>query len=77
MNLLIDSGNSLIKWALANDDSLYRVNKCESNSVAGLHDIWNRYDVPDRVIIANVAGENIANQINITVNKLWQIDAEY
>lgn len=77
MNLLIDSGNSMIKWALANGDLLYRVNKCESNSVAGLHDIWNRYDVPDRVIIANVAGENIAKQINITVNKLWHIDAEF
>ena len=77
MNLLIDSGNTFVKWAQQNDDGLMLVNRCHSNSLARLHDIWRDFDSPDRVIIANVAGEGVARDIISIVRELWKIDAEF
>ena len=77
MNLLIDSGNSFIKWTRQIDAKLTLVRRCHSSAVASLHDVWNGYDVPDRVIIANVAGKSIASEIKHTVSELWHVDAEF
>lgn len=77
MNLLIDSGNSFIKWAQQIDAKLTPVRRCHSHAVASLHDVWNGYDIPERVIIANVAGKGIASEINHTVSELWHVDAEF
>jgi len=77
LNLLIDSGNTFIKWAQQNDEVLTLVNRCRSNSLARLHDIWKCFDAPDRVVIANVAGENVASEISSIVKELWQIKAEF
>ena len=77
MNLLIDSGNSFIKWALATDESLVIESRCLSTAVYSLHEIWKNYDVPARVIVSNVAGEKVAREISKAVNLLWQLDAEF
>lgn len=77
MNLLIDSGNSFIKWTRQIDAKLTPVRRCHSSAVASLHDVWNGYDVPERVIIANVAGKSIASEIKRTVSELWHVDAEF
>ena len=77
MNLLIDSGNTFIKWAQQNDEVLTLVNRCRSNSLARLHDIWKCFDAPDRVVIANVAGESVARDITSIVRELWKIEAEF
>ena len=77
MNLLIDSGNSFIKWALATDESLVIESRCLSTAVSSLHEIWKNYDIPARVIVANVAGERVASEIRKAVSALWQLDAEF
>ena len=77
MNLLIDSGNSFIKWALATEQSLVIERRCLSSAAPGLHEIWKNYDVPNRVIVANVAGEKVASEIRMAVSALWKLDAEY
>ena len=77
MNLLIDSGNTFVKWAQQDDDGLMLANRCHSNSIDRLHDIWRGFDSPDRVIIANVAGEGVARDISSIVRELWKIDAEF
>jgi type III pantothenate kinase len=77
MNLLIDSGNSFIKWVLANDESSIIESSCSSKEVLSLHNIWKSYDAPARVIVSNVAGESIASEIKKVVNTLWHLDAEF
>jgi type III pantothenate kinase len=77
MNLLIDSGNSFVKWALATDESLTIEGSCPSNAVSSLHETWKNYDVPARVIVSNVAGKRVATEIRNAVSALWQLDAEF
>jgi type III pantothenate kinase len=77
MNLLIDSGNSFIKWALATDETFIIESSCPSEEVLSLHDTWKSYDTPARVIVSNVAGKNVAGEISKVVNILWQLDTEF
>lgn len=77
MNLLIDSGNSFIKWALTKDESFILESSCPSQSVQSLDEIWKNYEAPARVIVSNVAGHSIASEIKKTVTALWQLDAEF
>lgn len=77
MNLLVDSGNSFIKWAQGAGEALTLVNRCHSKAVASLQEMWNSYDVPDRVIIANVAGGHRASEIINAASSLWNVDAEF
>ena len=77
MNLLIDSGNTSIKWALMHDGSPMEVGSCLSKDASRLHEIWERCDVPHRVIAANVAGDQVADEIGKAVNFLWQLDTEF
>ncbi len=77
MNLLIDSGNSLIKWALVENEAFIAEDRCSTDSVSSLHDLWKNHENPARVIVANVAGERVASEIRKAVSILWQLDAEF
>jgi len=77
MNLLIDSGNSFIKWAQATDGSFIIESQCLTTAVSSLHEKWANCDVPARVIVSNVAGESVASEIRKVVTALWQLDAEF
>ena len=77
MNLLIDSGNSLIKWAQAKDGVFIIEGRCLSSRGSTLHELWENYENPARVIVANVAGEKVAGEIMKAVSLLWQLDAEF
>lgn len=77
MNLLIDSGNSFIKWAMADDSSLLKSHRCASSSVTELSAAWEDYETPERVIIANVAGQGIDHKIEGIIAKLWGRKAEF
>lgn len=77
MNLLIDSGNSFIKWAWAAENEFVESGRCVSSSVSSLFEKWEQYEPPDRVIIANVAGQSIAGRLSEAVKSLWALDAEF
>ena len=77
MNLLIDSGNSFIKWAMTDDSSLVKSHRCASSSVTELSAAWEDYETPQRVIIANVAGQQTGRAIETIVAKLWGRKAEF
>lgn len=77
MNLLIDSGNSLIKWALEKDGMFITEGECLTSCASSLHGLWENYAKPARVIVANVAGEKAAGEIRKAVSALWQLDAEF
>lgn len=77
MNLLIDSGNSLIKWALEKDGIFITEGECLTSRASSLHGLWENYAKPDRVIVANVAGKMVAAEIRKAASELWQLDAEF
>jgi type III pantothenate kinase len=77
MNLLIDSGNSLVKWMLATDDSFITGSHCATTAVSSLHEKWAVYDTPSQVMVSNVAGESVASEISKAVRTLWPLDAEF
>jgi type III pantothenate kinase len=77
LNLLIDSGNSLIKWALEKDGVFIKEGGCLTSYASSLHDLWEDYDNPARVIVANVAGEMLAGEIRKAAYVRWQLDAEF
>lgn len=77
MNLLIDSGNSFVKWALASEDGLVTKGRCATMSVTCLYDAWQDYEVPERVVVANVAGKRVEDEISKVASSLWQLDAEF
>jgi len=77
MNLLVDCGNSFVKWAQDSDEELILKNQCHSSSAASLPELWKNYDTPARVLVANVAGDRVENKIKKAVNLLWNINVEF
>ena len=77
MNLLVDSGNSFIKWVWTNDESFLAGGRCLTTAVSSLHEKWANSDVPARVIVSNVAGESVASEISKAVSVLWQLEVEH
>lgn len=82
MDLLIDIGNSRIKWALYDlqEDRFAR----SGDILYGNADLakifsgqWSDLTRPDKVLIANVAGSHLASTLNTWIEKNWQIKAEY
>lgn len=80
MILLVDIGNTRIKWATFDGRDL-------SPSQAGAHKDWT-HDVverkllapiakPTRVIIANVAGPHIADIVSSALQSKWALTAEF
>ena len=82
MNLLIDIGNSRIKWCLYNslenefglEGAMLR-DKAELPALFSEH--WGSLDKPDRVVISNVSGQQLAEIIDAWIDKEWQIKTEY
>ena len=77
MNLLIDSGNSYIKWSMSTDESFRIEGSCLTKETASLYRLWKNYDVPERVLVANVAGRSFSSDIKKVVKELWSLEAEF
>jgi len=82
VNLLIDIGNSRIKWCLYNRvenefgiEGAILHDKAELPSLFSEH--WGDLDKPDRVVISNVSGQQLAENVDAWVEKTWQIKTEY
>jgi len=76
MNLLIDVGNSRIKWAQQSDAGLQSCRAC-FYSKAHLSDSigpsWAGLPRPDQVFVANVAGRKVADEMSACLDKAWGI----
>lgn len=80
MILLIDIGNTRIKWATL--DGQERGAQC-----ADIHAGWNAQQLtdiilkpagrPERVLIGNVGGEKIGELVRDTIAQRWNLDAEF
>ena len=61
--LLIDVGNSRIKWGAYAENAWQRRGWVPTNGVAELAQQWAGLPSPRRVVIANVAGEDVRSAI--------------
>lgn len=79
MDLLVDIGNSRIKWASLNAGELIDVHAIEHCGDAGAVDtILNRIDAPPgRVLAANVAGDVLAPRLAAAVNEKWNQSVQF
>jgi len=79
MDLLVDSGNSRLKWAYSENGQLSGHGSALRGAAipeAAQQD-WRQGPVPERVIAANVAGEAYARQLDQWVQAQWQRKVEY
>lgn len=79
MDLLIDIGNSRIKWALSQAGKLSAHGSAIHASVVPveLNQALPPGQSPTRVIAANVAGEAYGQLLNDWVQRLWQLEVDY
>jgi len=80
MNLLIDIGNTRIKWALQNGDD-WTSGKPLIRGEKAFKDIarpaWKELEVPERVIISNVAGVEFEKSVRTWIKRRWKILPEF
>jgi len=78
-DLLIDIGNSRIKWALSHAGKLFAHGAAEHAGTvpAEIDQAWLVVEPPVRVIAANVAGEVYAQVLNDWVQGQWQLEVEF
>jgi len=82
VNLLIDIGNSRIKWCLYNSvenefGSEGAMHHDKAELPALFSEQWGLLDNPDRVVISNVSGQQLAESMDAWVDKKWQMKSEY
>lgn len=82
MNLLIDIGNSRIKWCLYNSvENEFGIEGAMLHDKAELpalfSESWGHLDKPDRVVISNVSGQQLAESMDAWFEKTWQMKTEY
>lgn len=74
MELLVDSGNSRLKWAVLERGVIGPARSAPGGrelTPAQLDRLWGELPVPDRVWIANVAGESVAACLERWLRSRW------
>ncbi len=80
MILLIDAGNSRIKWALAEGNQLSSIagaSLCDADVNAVLRTDWSDMPRPEAVLVANVAGKAVAAALRDWMRSTWKLEAEF
>ena len=80
MNLLLDIGNSSVKWAqadgttlLAGGSLMYR--EADLETLAG--QAWKTIDIPRNVVVSNVAGNTMAASLAAWTERHWQLTPSF
>ncbi len=76
MKLLVDIGNSRIKWAFWDGERmspLSAVSHREANFDRLLHYIWRDLPRPTQVLVSNVAGEEVESALHTWTATTWHI----
>ena len=79
-DLLVDCGNSQIKWAWLEGKRLgpiERIDHIKKGVPARLFKTWQKGPAPRRVVIANVCGDEIAEALGAWIREHWSIEAEF
>ena len=78
--LLVDLGNSFIKWGVKENTGLTfgkafpHKAVCPDQSIEAL---WGELDKPDRIVVANVAGIEMGSKLGDWWVRKWQVQAEF
>lgn len=78
--LLLDAGNSRIKWAWLTQEGLRNRDSAPHSAgdfSARIEAAWAHAGRPLRVLIANVAGEGFASDLTAWIEKLWGLKPEF
>lgn len=74
--LLIDAGNSRIKWATVEGGLWLQQNVLENAHATALNMAFSELPPPDRILVSNVAGEKMA-QLLTTACAAWHCPIEF
>ncbi|MFZ1547626.1 MAG: type III pantothenate kinase [Candidatus Nitrotoga sp.] len=74
--LLIDVGNSRIKWATVEDGMWLHQNVLENTHASALSMAFSELPPPDRILVSNVAGENMAQMLSAAC-ATWHCPVEF
>ena len=79
MALLVDVGNTRLKWAYSEGGKLGKVAALsyQDAKLAGLEAAWSQIQTPRRVTIANVAGAEVGRSLAALVERVWRVRAEF
>lgn len=80
MNLLLDIGNTQLKWATVTAKAFEFGGTLphQGNSLAQLlNQHWHSLAKPTQIFVSNVAGETFANELTDWVKSHWQIPIEF
>ncbi len=76
MNLLVDIGNSRLKWAHSSDGKVIDHGSCgydRKNFRASLQSAMQSMDAPGEILVANVAGQELATALEDYCYSRWTI----
>ena len=79
MKLLIDLGNSAVKWAWYQDQNMEFKGSCVTRSgdfKEQLKQAWNAQPKPSQVVYCAVADQALVEQLEKLVDELWQVKAQ-
>lgn len=78
MKLLLDIGNTSLRWALWNGSCLGEVRVLRHGGAAPLDLLadWERLAAPERVVASNVGGAPVAAAIALATRAYWGLDLE-
>jgi type III pantothenate kinase len=77
---LLDAGNSRIKWAMLTAAGLSETAhaRYEETSLCDLtENVWAGLPSPSRILVANVAGAELAEKIKACARSLWTVQPEF
>ncbi len=79
MNLLIDIGNTNLRWALHEARRLEAVQVLVHSGGVPLDLLaaWERLAPPSRVLVSNVGGESVARAVRQVTRAYWGLDPEF
>jgi len=80
MILLLDAGNSRLKWAVLRNGH-YECGGVLEHGTTAIKELasaaWSALDPPEAVLVANVAGEALRRALNSWVKRHWKLTPEY
>lgn len=77
---VVDAGNTFIKWAGVEHDALKNTGRAlrpEDRFQSFADEAWAALPVPERVIVANVAGQSFGDKLAAWTEKTWQRRPEF
>jgi len=73
MKLLIDLGNSRLKWAELRQGELTGYGSCAHREVSDWTNLFARHERPETVFVASVAAEEVLEQLAQQVTGVWGV----